>query len=221
MLLAVVVFFSGIWMFGEIDFIPTAIDMIAEQTPSKVGIFDKQANATLFGGPIPVLSLTWLAIMFILLPHLLNRVLTVQSEDELKEFVLASSVGLFFMSAFMQWVGLYALALQPGLEFPDAAVPVYVSLAFPNVIGIIITVSLINAILTTTDSILQGVGSVIGNDVYKYSIEGYLLDNVSIEQLEEGETSTKIERRSVWASCIGVFLVALVGLLIDTHGLQV
>lgn len=58
MLLAVVVFFSGIWMFGEIDFIPTAIDMIAEQTPSKGGIFDKQANATLFGGPIPVLSLT-------------------------------------------------------------------------------------------------------------------------------------------------------------------
>lgn len=40
--------------------------------------------------------------MFILLPHLLNRVLTVQSEDELKEFVLASGVGLFFMSAFMQ-----------------------------------------------------------------------------------------------------------------------
>lgn len=109
---------------------------------------------------------------------------------------------------------MYALALQPGLEFPDAAVPVYVSLAFPNVIGIIITVSLISAILTTTDSILQGVGSVIGNDVYKYSIEGYLLDNVSIEQLEEGETPTKIERRSVWASRIEVFLVALVGLLI-------
>lgn len=212
--IAIVVFVSGIWMFGGIDFIPTAIQMIAEQNPSLAGPFDQQNNAVLFGGPIPVLSLGWLAITFILLPHLMNRVLAVQRKEDLREFVLASGVGLFFMSAFMQWVGLYALALNPGLEFADAAVPYYVNVAFPSIISIIIVVALISAILTTTDSLLQGIGSIIGNDIYKYSIEGYLLDNVSIQNIEKGDIPLKIEQRSVWASRVGVVVVTVIGFLI-------
>lgn len=213
-LIALAVFFSGVWMFGGVDFLPTVIDRIATQTPGKVGVYDTEVNGILFGGPIPVLSIAWLGLMFILLPHLMNRVLAVDGEDDLKEFVLASGVGLFFMSAFMQWSGLYALALEPGLQFPDAAVPTYVNLAFPTPVAILITVGLVSAILTTTDSLLQGIASVVGNDVYKHGVEVYLLNTVSEAELERGDVPEGVERRSLWAARAGVLVTAVAGLLI-------
>jgi sodium/proline symporter len=212
-IIALVVFFSGVWMFGGIDFIPTVIAQVAEKG-GNVGIFSTETNTVLFGGVAQVLSVGWLGLTFILLPHLLNRVLTVDTKAELKQFVLAAGVGLFFTSAFMQWSGLYAYALNPRLEFADAAVPFYINSAFPNIVAIIIAVGLVSAILTTTDSLLQGVGSVIGNDLYKYGVECYLLDNISTEQLDTGDVPQKIEGRSILAARIGVGLVAIVGLLI-------
>lgn len=207
------VFLSGTWTFGGIDFLPTVIDQVAAQG-GNIGMFSTETNTVLFGGVIQVLSVAWLGLTFILLPHLLNRVLTVNSKAELKQFVLAAGVGLFFTSAFMQWSGLYAYALNPGLEFADAAVPFYISTAFPDIVAIVITVGLVSAILTTTDSLLQGVGSVVGHDLYKYGVESYLLDNVSTEQLDGGNVPDEIERRSIWAARLGVGLVAVVGLLI-------
>lgn len=213
-IIAVVVFFSGVWMFGGLDFLPTAIDQIATQNPSKVGVFDTEVNPILFGGPIPVLSVAWLGLTFILLPHLMNRVLAVERKEDLGEFVIASGVGLFFMSAFMQWTGLYALALEPGLEFADAAVPVYVDMAFPTPIAIIITVGLVSAIITTMDSLLQGIASVIANDVYKHGVEVYLLGNVTESVLERGDEPEYIERRSLWAARVGVVVAALAAIAI-------
>jgi len=212
-IIALVVFISGFWMFGGIDFLPTVINEVASQG-GNVGMFDTETNPILFGGHIPVLSVAWLGMTFILLPHLLNRVLVVQSKKELKQFVMAAGIGLFFTSAFMQWAGLYAYAINPGLEFADAAVPTYINAAFPNVVAIIITVGLVSAILTTTDSLLQGVGAVVGNDIYRYGVEGYLLDNISVERLREGDVPEKIERRSIWAARVGVVIVAIGGLLI-------
>jgi len=211
--IAVVVFASGIWMFGGLDFLPTVIDQMAAHG-GNTGMFDSEVNGILFGGPIPVLSIGWLGLMFILLPHLMNRVLAVQNEAHLKQFVLSSGVGLFFMSAFMQWSGLYAYALNPNLEFADAAVPYYIGEAFPSVVAIIITVGLVSAILTTTDSLLQGVASIIGNDVYKHGIEKYLLNNVTSSDINSGDVPDGVESRSIWAARVGAALVALGGLII-------
>lgn len=211
--IAIIVFASGIWMFGGLDFLPTVVDQVAAQG-GNTGMFNSEVNGILFGGPIPVLSIGWLGLMFILLPHLMNRVLTVQSEADLKQFVLSSGVGLFFMSAFMQWSGLYAYALNSNLEFADAAVPFYIGRAFPSVVAIIISVGLVSAILTTTDSLLQGVGSVIGNDVYKHGIEKYVLNNVTANELASGNVPDDVESRSIWAARVGAMLVALGGLLI-------
>jgi sodium/pantothenate symporter len=209
--IAIVVFVSGVWMFGGINFMPTVIEGVAANG-GNTGMFTTDTLTGLYGGAIPVLSIGWLAVAFILLPHLLNRVLAVQSEKELREFVLFSGIGLFFMSAFMQWAGLYAFALNPNLEFADAAVPMYINQAFPNVVAIIITVGLISAILTTTDSLLQGVGSIIGNDVYKHGVENYLLGNVSTEELRNGDVPRAVQERSIWAARAGVVITALIGL---------
>jgi Na+/proline symporter len=209
--IAIVVFVSGFWVFGGLNWIPAVVEQVGANG-GNTGMYTTETLTGLYGGPIPVLSISWLAITFILLPHLMNRVLAVQSERELREFVLFSGIGLFFMSAFMQWAGLYAFALNPNLEFADAAVPYYINQAFPNLVAIIITVGLISAILTTTDSLLQGIGSIIGNDVYKYGVENYLLDNVTTEEILEGNVPADVEKRSVWAARFGVAFAALVGL---------
>lgn len=211
MAIAIAVFVSGVWMFGGLNFMPTVISQVAANG-GNTGMYTTDTLTGLFGGPIPALAIGWLAITFIFLPHLMNRVLTVQNERELKEFVLFSGIGLFFMSALMEWAGLYAFAINPGLEFADAAVPMYVSRAFPNVVAILITVGLISAILTTTDSLLQGIGSIIGNDVYKYGVESYLRGNVTPEEIRNGDVPQGVENRSVWAARAGVAFAALIGL---------
>lgn len=212
MLIAVIVFFSGIWVFG-VNFLGNAVRAAAAEG-ANTGWFTTETLPALFGGPIPVASIAWLGLAFILLPHLLNRVLAVQNKRELREFVLFSGIGLFFCSAFMQWIGLYAYALNPNLEFADAAVPAYLAHAFPNVVAITITVGLISAILTTTDSLLQGVAAIVGNDVYKYGVEAYWRGNVTPEEIKAGETPQAVERRSVWAARAGVVLTAAIALYI-------
>ncbi|WP_102345165.1 sodium:solute symporter family protein [Bacillus sp. Marseille-P3661] len=171
---------GGLNVFGELTNKLEAID------PNLTGFLST-------GGPydsvLAVMAVQFLLFSFVLMPHLLNKVLSLESEEQLAPFTLSAGVVLFVISTLMVIGGLAARAIYPTLASADAAIPVYVLESFPPVIAAIIIVGIISAILSSTDSLYLGVTTSIGNDIYKVlapvlskkPIAADLLDNNAVK----------------------------------------
>ena len=150
---------GGGWnVFGELTNKLAAID------PNPTGYLS-------VGGPydsaLAVMAVQFLLFSFVLMPHLLNKVLSLESEEELAPFTLSAGVVLFFISTLMVLGGLAARVIFPTLASADAAIPAYVIESFPPIIAAIMIIGIITAILSSTDSLYLGITSSIGNDFYK------------------------------------------------------
>ncbi|SDJ99491.1 sodium:solute symporter family protein [Sediminibacillus albus] len=113
-----------------------------------------------------VLAIQFLMISFVLMPHLLNKILAIETEKELRPFVISSGVHLFFISYLPVFGGFAARILVPGLPEADQALPAYLIEAFPPVIVAFMIVGVISAVLSSTDSLYLSITSSIGNDIY-------------------------------------------------------
>lgn len=138
----------------------------------KLGEIDPNlTNALSTGGPydspMAIMAVQFLLFSFVLMPHLLNKVLSLESEEQLAPFTLSAGVVLFLISTLMVLGGLAARVVAPSLASADSAIPVYVLESFPTIIAAIIVVGLISAILSSTDSLYLGLTTSIGNDFYK------------------------------------------------------
>lgn len=122
----------------------------------------------IFSGPFGVGVMSWFLLAFILMPHLMNRVLVLDDRRELKNFVFGAGISLFGMSVFMIWAGLAGRAMfGAGQINPDSVVPLYLMEALPAWLAILIIVGILSAILTTADSLLHAMTTVIQQDAYK------------------------------------------------------
>ncbi|MCT2535345.1 sodium:solute symporter family protein [Aquibacillus koreensis] len=142
------------------------------QLSSKLEAIDPNLISPLSnGGPydswVAIAAVQFLLFSFVLMPHLLNKVLSIETEEDLKPFTLSAGVVLFLISTLMVLGGLAARVLAPSLDSADAAIPVYILDAFPPIVAAIMIVGIISAILSSTDSLYLGVTSSIGNDFYK------------------------------------------------------
>lgn len=203
-IIAVAVFVSGIWVFDGLDFMWTIVDQLRAIDPTLVGVF--APGHIQFGGPVAILSISWLLIAFILMPHLMNRILAVGNKQELRKFIFGAGIGLFIFSAFMVWAGLAARVLFPNLESADSAVPHYIAYAFPEWATILIVVGILSAILTTADSLMHAVTTIIANDIYKHGIAKYLTSNSIDTKL--------VNNRATWVGRAGVVLVGGAAMLV-------
>jgi sodium/proline symporter len=139
------------------------------------------------------------------MPHLMNRVLALKKPEDLQQFVFGAGISLFGMSVFMVWAGLAGRVMFPNLENADAVVPAYLMEAFPSWLAIIIIVGILSAILTTADSLLHSMVSIIQSDVY----EGTYLEQ--LKGLDEDSHNRQTTIKVVgWLSAIGISSIAFI-----------
>ncbi|MDC3415852.1 sodium:solute symporter family protein [Aquibacillus salsiterrae] len=149
---------GGFNVFGQLSNKLEAID------PSLIGAL---SNGGPYNSTVAIVAVQFLLFSFVLMPHLLNKVLSVEKEEDLAPFTLSAGVVLFLISTLMVIGGLAARVVAPNLASVDSAIPVYVLEAFPPFVAAIIVVGIISAILSSTDSLYLGITSSIGNDFYK------------------------------------------------------
>ncbi|MFD1861386.1 sodium:solute symporter family transporter [Planococcus chinensis] len=161
------------------------------------------------GGPFysgfAILSIQWLLFSFVLLPHLMNKVLTVEKEEDLRTFTLTAGISLFVLSVFSVFAGLAARVILPGLASADSAIPAYIMEAFPVILIALMVMGLISAILSTTDSLYLGITNSIGNDLYRVLAVPLLYKN---KKLTEQELDGKVLK----ASKVSLVFIGLVSL---------
>ncbi|RNF39816.1 sodium:solute symporter family protein [Planococcus salinus] len=166
-------------------------------------------SATSNGGPFysgfAILSIQWLLFSFVLLPHLLSKVLTVEKEEDLRTFTLSAGVSLFTLSAFSVFAGLAARVIKPGLSSADSAIPAYIMEAFPTIIIAIMVIGIISAILSTTDSLYLGITNSIGNDLFKVLAVPLLYKNKNL-------SAEQLDRKVLKASKLSLVFIGLLSL---------
>ncbi|MBP1971133.1 SSS family transporter [Virgibacillus natechei] len=150
-----------------------------------------------FHSVFAILSIQWLLFSFALLPHLMNKVLTVEKKEDLRKFTLSSGITLFVLSTFSVFAGMAARITVPNLSTPDSAVPAYIMEVFPTILVILLLVGIVSAILSTTDSLYLGMTTSIGNDLYKVLVVPILYKNkdTSIKNLDQ--KSVRVSRISL------------------------
>jgi sodium/pantothenate symporter len=125
------------------------------------------SNGGNYNSVMAIVTIQFLLFSFVLMPHLLNKVLSLETEEQLRPFTLSAGIFLFLMSTLIVLGGLAARVLQPSIASIDQALPVYLLEAFPPVVVAFMFVGVISAILSSTDSLYLGITSSIGNDMYK------------------------------------------------------
>lgn len=188
---------GGMNMFGELTSKLAAID------PNLTGFLSPDGP---YDSVLAVMAVQFLLFSFVLMPHLLNKVLSLESEEDLAPFTLSAGVVLFFISTLMVLGGLAARVTLPALASADAAIPAYVIESFPSLLAAIIIIGIITAILSSTDSLYLGITSSIGNDFYK--VLAPILSKKPI-------AADKLDRNSVRVAKISLVLTGLATLYIS------
>ncbi|WP_101842844.1 sodium:solute symporter family protein [Halobacillus sp. Marseille-P3879] len=125
------------------------------------------ADSGPYNSALAIMAVQFMLFSFVLMPHLLNKVLSIENEEDLAPFTLSAGIVLCVISTLMVLGGLAARVIFPAVDSPDSAIPLYVLEAFPSVIAAIMIVGIISAILSSTDSLYLGVTTSIGNDIYR------------------------------------------------------
>ncbi|WP_066191519.1 sodium:solute symporter family protein [Gracilibacillus timonensis] len=187
---------GGFNVFGELGSKLSAID------PNLTSFVGAEGP---YNSVLAIMAVQFLLFSFILMPHLLNKILSIETEEELAPFTLSSGLVLFVISTLMVLGGLAARVLFPALESADAAIPAYVIESFPSIIAAIMIVGIISAILSSTDSLYLGVTTSIGNDFYR----------ILAPVFKKGITAAKLESQSVKVAKGSLIVVGLLSLYIS------
>lgn len=199
---------SGIWMLGGFNYMATLDQRLATISPALVSPLNH--DSPVFGDWFGVVSVMWLLFTFVLLPHLINKVLTIDSEKGLRQFVLSSGISLFFVSVTMVWAGLLGRVLIPGIEHADSIVPQYVMLAFPAPLALLIALGILSAELSTADSLFGSLATCTVNDLYKKWLSRIVHDSSSEDfHAKVEKVSNRLIRVVLFVICIGAALISL------------
>ncbi|WP_082235371.1 sodium:solute symporter family protein [Halobacillus massiliensis] len=153
------------------------------------------ANGGPYNSALAIMAVQFMLFSFVLMPHLLNKVLSLENEEDLAPFTLSSGLILCIISTLMVLGGLAARTIFPNLASADSAIPAYVMEAFPAVIAAIMIVGIISAILSSTDSLYLGVTTSIGNDLYR--VVAPLLSSKKISEKKLEKQSLNVAKGSL------------------------
>jgi sodium/proline symporter len=203
--------FAGVTFVSIFYTVPGGINGVIDGLAEQGAAGPYAEGSFIFGSPGGVFVMTWFLIAFILMPHLMNRVLVLDDRVELKRFAFGAGISLFVMSVFMIWAGLAGRVLFPNLENADAVVPMYLMEALPPVVAVFIIVGILSAIMTTADSLLHAMTSIIQQDLYK---DTYLkrLRGVNGRVVDSGEydnRATRIGQVGAAGIAVAAFFIGL------------
>jgi len=191
---------GGGWNFlGELGARLEAIDPSLTAPVAKTGPFYSW---------MAILSIEWLLFTFGLLPHLMNKVLSIGKEEDLRPFILSSGITLFLLSCFAVFAGMAARVLMPGLGSADAAIPAYIAHAFPTVVIALMIGGLLSAILSTTNSLYLGMSSIIGNDLFKPLVAPLLYGRSPANE-------ARIDKSTLMVSRIGLIAIGVASMIMS------
>jgi SSS family solute:Na+ symporter/sodium/pantothenate symporter len=153
---------SGLYLLG--DGVGPFLDRIAAQDPNLVSAVNPESP--LFGSAWEVFACGFVVGAGLMCqPHILTKSLYLKSEKDLNRYLwVAVVVGIVF--ALVLVAGLYARVRFPGLESQDAVMPVYLTRAFSPVVGVLISVALLAAGMSTLDGLLVSASTIAANDVF-------------------------------------------------------
>lgn len=191
---------GGGWGFlGELGSRLSAIDPSLMEPVAKSGPFYSW---------MAILSIEWLLFTFGLLPHLMNKVLSIDKEEGLRPFILSSGITLFLLSCFAVFAGMAARVLMPDLPSADAAIPAYIEYTFPTVIVALLIGGLLSAILSTTNSLYLGMSAIIGNDIFKPLIAPIIYGKSKLNDAH-------VDRGTLLVSRVGLLVIGVVSMIMS------
>ncbi|PYZ95984.1 sodium:pantothenate symporter [Alteribacter lacisalsi] len=199
---SILVFVSIFWVVGGFSELSTQLAAIDPNLVSAINT----TEGSPYDSRLAIAAVQFMLFAFILMPHLLNKILSLETEADLRPFTLSSGVILFLISTLMVLGGLAARAQFPNLANPDQAIPVYLFEAFHPVIAAFLIFGIISAILSSTDSLYLGVTSSIGNDVYR---------NVAPHVSRSPISAETLDRRAVKVSKYSLVFVGLATLYVS------
>ncbi|MFK7989380.1 MAG: hypothetical protein AB8I08_25415 [Sandaracinaceae bacterium] len=153
---------SGAYLFA--DGLGPFFDRIAEQDANLVGLVNPESP--LFGSVWDVFVCGFVVGAGLMCqPHILMKSLYLKSERDLNRYLaVAVVVGIIFAGVLM--AGLYARVRFPGIEAQDEVMPIYLTRAFSPTVGVLISVALLAAGMSTLDGMLIGASTIAANDIF-------------------------------------------------------
>lgn len=154
---------SGLHLLG--DGVGPFLDRIAAQDPALVSATNP--NSPLFSNSWEVFGAPFVVgFGLVCQPHILIKSLYLKRDRDVTLYlVVASVVGLVF--ALVLVVGLYARVEMPGIESQDTVIAQYIGRAFSPIVGVLISVALIAAGMSTMDGILVSASTIAGSDLFE------------------------------------------------------
>ncbi|MEM9195129.1 MAG: sodium:solute symporter family protein, partial [Myxococcota bacterium] len=127
-------------------------------------------------------------------PHILMKALYLKSDRDVNRYLVIGA-GIGFVFALMLLAGIYARVRFPELAAEgigqDAVMVVYIQRAFPTVVGVLISVAILAAGMSTMDGILVSASTIAGNDLFLGALG---------KQLTKGRTDNERQRLALHAS---------------------
>ncbi|MGG0717158.1 sodium/solute symporter [Robertmurraya massiliosenegalensis] len=167
-LVVVVVFILGYGVDGGFT---GMLDLIKERRPE--GSFDvlfRPGDAT-YGSAWLVILLFIAHVPFSVLPHIGNKFMAVKSNKDIKKLIMFCTIvsPLLCMMALGGMMGI--AVIDPAQEIhPDQVIPVLFSELFPPIIAAFFAITVLSAILSTSDGLVVSITQIVANDIYRKTI---------------------------------------------------
>lgn len=117
-------------------------------------------------------------------PHILTKALYLKRDRDVNLYLVLSSVILLLFGMIL-FSGLYARLMFPEMPSQDAVMAVYITERFSAVPGVLISVALLAAGMSTMDGILVSASSIAGNDLVLGALGDKLWPGRSLAQREQ------------------------------------
>ena len=206
MFFGILILFSLVWTIGGgFGFLGKLHAELNAISPLLTGHLNPKNG--MFGDMFGLIGIEFLLIGFVLLPQLINKVLALKDEGEMRQFLFSAGFSLLIMSNTMVFGGLAARVLIPTLKAADQAIPQYLMIAFPPVIAIFAVVSILAAVLSTTDGLYVSISTMLSNDIYLKLLAPKIHGNSPEAQAKAERVSLVIAKSLV--PVIGFFAVLI------------
>lgn len=200
---ALILFLSGAHYFS--DGLPAFFNQLGEVNANLAMTFNPESS--LYSNIWNVFICSFIvSIGLVCQPHILMKSMYLKSEKQVSRAVLvAAGVSVIFASLLI--CGLYARLSLTTPPSQDAVMAVYISQTFPSFLGVVISVALLAAGMSTLDGILVGVSTIAANDIVLGPLGKKFFHNKTAQEQEQ--VALKFSRWILIAMGVISFFLAL------------
>ena len=114
-------------------------------------------------------------------PHILTKALYLKTDRDMNRYLVIASV-VYALYAGILIAGLYARVRYPEIDAQDSVMAIYLNRSFSPVVGVLISVALLAAGMSTLDGILVSASTIAANDIFLGALGDRLMPDKTPEQ---------------------------------------